>query len=168
MKTTKVYLVVIFILCGCSLAFADKKNKANTETQNWRYDLECAGAGSDGTYLVKVWSYSKKASVATEQCKKNAVHGVLFKGFTGKTGQCASQRPLINNVNVQNEQKDFFSKFFDDNGGDYMKYVLSTGSVESVKVNKEYKVGVVISVAKDLLRKDLESAGIIKSLGGGF
>ena len=41
--------------------------------------------------------------------------------------------------------------------------------MSEVKVGKnEYKVGVVISVSKDLLRKDLEAAGIIKGLGAGF
>jgi GTP-sensing pleiotropic transcriptional regulator CodY len=37
-----------------------------------------------------------------------------------------------------------------------------------VKVGKEYKVGIVVSVAKDALRKDLEDAGIIKGLSSGF
>jgi GTP-sensing pleiotropic transcriptional regulator CodY len=35
-------------------------------------------------------------------------------------------------------------------------------------VGKEYKVGVTVSVSKDQLRKDLEAAGVIKSLGSGF
>ena len=34
--------------------------------------------------------------------------------------------------------------------------------------SKEYKVGVVLSVNVTALRKDLEDAGIIKSLGAGF
>lgn len=54
-----------------------------------------------------------------------------------------------------------------------MKYVsVSTDGQISAddrkKVGKEYKVGIVISVMKDALRKDLESAGVIKGLSSGF
>jgi len=50
-----------------------------------------------------------------------------------------------------------------------MKYVtLTEGTREIVKIGKEYKVGVVVSVAKDDLRKALEAAGVVKSLGSGF
>ena len=49
-----------------------------------------------------------------------------------------------------------------------MKYVFdsSDGNInpaDCMKVGKEYKVGVMISVSKDLLRKDLEAAGIIRN-----
>ena len=67
---------------------------------------------------------------------------------------------------------DFFNAFFDD-GGAYMKYVAVSGdgSVDGddyLKVGKEYKVGVVVSVRKDLLKKDLQAQGIIQGLSSGF
>jgi hypothetical protein len=37
-----------------------------------------------------------------------------------------------------------------------------------MKVGKEYKVGVVVSVYKDNLRKALEQAGVIKGLNSLF
>jgi GTP-sensing pleiotropic transcriptional regulator CodY len=37
-----------------------------------------------------------------------------------------------------------------------------------MKVGKQYKIGVLVSVNVALLRKDLEDAGIIKSLNAGF
>ena len=41
--------------------------------------------------------------------------------------------------------------------------------VMRIKISKkEYKIGVVVSVSVASLRKDLESAGIIKSLSSGF
>jgi len=46
--------------------------------------------------------------------------------------------------------------------------VTTSMRTESVKVGKEYKIGVVVSVSKDQLRKDLEAAGIIKGLSSGF
>ncbi|HEY9124892.1 MAG TPA: hypothetical protein VIO15_11175, partial [Bacteroidales bacterium] len=58
-------------------------------------------------------------------------------------------------------------------GGDYMRYVAessdgSIGAEDRLKVGKEYKIGIVVSVQKDLLRKDLEKAGIIRALDSGF
>lgn len=169
MKNAKTLWLCLFLLSGCTLAWAgNKEKKADKDTENWRYDIECAGTGSDGTYFVKVWSYSKKADVAAEQSLKNAVHGVLFKGITGQVGGCPSQRALIPNPNVQNEQRDFFAKFFSSKGGDFRKYAVATGTPERVRLKKEYKVGVTVSVAKDMLRRDLEAAGVIKGLGSGF
>ncbi len=51
-----------------------------------------------------------------------------------------------------------------------MKFVAASGDgvPEVLRVGKEFKVGVVVSVMKDQLRKDLEAAGIIKGLSSGF
>ncbi|HOK50850.1 MAG TPA: hypothetical protein PLF75_03070, partial [Bacteroidales bacterium] len=80
--------------------------------------------------------------------------------------------PLASSPAVEDEYSEFFDKFFAD-GGDYMRYVSlsNDGSIDSedrLKVGKEYKIGVVVSVMKDQLRKDLEKAGIIKALDAGF
>ena len=59
--------------------------------------------------------------------------------------------------------------FFDDIKGEYMKYVsLTSAAHEVIRVGKEYKVGVVVTVHKDALRKALENAGIVKGLSHGF
>jgi len=170
MKKTKFILTSICILC-CFIGFSQTKKdkkKADKQTEAYRYELVCAGTGVQGTYLVKVWTYAKNSDIAFEQSKKNAVHGVIFKGFTGNSiDGCTSQRPMAANPTIEQEQSDFFKKFFG-KGGDYMKYVSVSGGREMVKVGNEYKVGVVVSVAKDQLRKDLEAAGIIKGLSSGF
>ena len=50
-----------------------------------------------------------------------------------------------------------------------MKYVSMTSAQQEIlKVGKEYKVGVIVSVQKDALRKALENAGVIKGLNYGF
>ncbi|MFZ4583434.1 MAG: hypothetical protein ACOYM7_12355, partial [Paludibacter sp.] len=135
------------------------------------YEIEGVDIGAQGTYLVKVWSYSKRPSVATEQAKKNAVHGIIFKGFVGRTG-VPGQRPLTTNANVEQEKKEFFDNFFAD-GGKYMKFVTVSGdgsvaAEDRMKVGKRYKIGVIVSVNVSELRKDLEAAGIIRSLNSGF
>ncbi|MEO3402488.1 hypothetical protein AAFN85_01200 [Mucilaginibacter sp. CAU 1740] len=171
----KIQITIAFILAlmlGTSLSGnAQAKRHANEDTENWRYELEVVGTGVEGTYLVKVWSYSKKPVVATEQSKKNAVHGVIFKGFAGKRG-IEGKPPLVTNVNIEQEKQQFFDDFFAD-GGKYMKFVNLTtdGAVaaeDRMKIGKEYKVGVVVSVNVELLRKDLEDAGIVRSLNSGF
>ena len=40
--------------------------------------------------------------------------------------------------------------------------------VPELLIGKEYKIGVVVSVNVSALRKDLEDAGMIKSLNAGF
>ncbi|MBK6626778.1 MAG: hypothetical protein IPJ87_14870 [Flavobacteriales bacterium] len=158
----------------CALLMVGAANaqgkKADKDTEQWRYELEAVNTGGQGTYQVKVWSYSKNATVATEQAKKNAVHGVVFRGFPGKD-RVPGQNPLCG-PNLEQEHADFFREFFKD-GGKYMKFVQVTngGMVaegDRLKVGKEYKIGVIVSVDAANLRKDLEAAGICKGLGSGF
>ncbi|SHM74791.1 hypothetical protein [Flavobacterium xanthum] len=165
-------VIVFLMIFGFTLSStAQVKKKADKATEEWRYEIDAVQTGTQGNYLIKVWSYSKKPEVAIDQAKKNAVHGIIFKGFTG-TQSVPGQKPLTNNVNLEVEKEDFFKPFFAD-GGKYMKFVsMSTdGAVaaeDRMKVGKEYKIGVIVSVNVANLRKDLEEAGIIKSLGAGF
>ena len=164
----KKLLLSLLVVALCVPATAGiRQNKADKDTKQFRYEIECAGNAIQGTYLVKVWTYSKKASVAENQCRKNAVHGVIFKGYGGGQG-CVSQRPLANQPGIENQYKEYFDSFFS-NGGEFQKYAsVLEGTTETVKVGREYKVGVVVSVRKDDLRKALEAAGIIQSLNSGF
>jgi hypothetical protein len=165
-----IFSIIFFITLSCNI-FAQAKKKADKDTEAWRYEIEVVQTGVQGTYLIKVWSYSKKTEVAIEQSKKNAVHGIIFKGIVGKSG-VPGQKPLANNVNLEEEKADYFKPFFYD-GGKYMKFVSLTndGAVEAgdrMKIGKEYKIGLVVSVNVAELRKDLENAGIIQSLSGRF
>lgn len=161
---------ILFLFLTPFFSHAQDK-KANKDTRQWRYEIEGVGEGREGTYLVKIWSYSRKPNVAIEQAKKNAVHAIIFQGYIGGS-RISSQPPLVSDPGIEDSKSDFFDPFFDD-GGYYMKYVSvsNDGSVSAedrLKVNKEYKIGVIVSVRKDLLRKDLENAGIIKSFSSGF
>lgn len=171
-RISKQLSLLCFMMLGFALIVnAQARKKAENDTEEWRYELEAVGTGVQGTYVVKVWSYSKKPAVAIEQAKKNAVHGIIFKGFTGKQG-VPGQKALTNNVNLVEEKADFFEPFFKD-GGKYMKFVSVSGdgavdAGDRMKVGKEYKVGVIVAVNVAALRKDLEDAGVIKGLSGGF
>lgn len=164
MKKTKFVLCLLAVWICCIYTQAAELKKDNTN--EWKYDIECAGSGSQGSYLVRVWSYGKKPSIPSEEMKRNAVHGIIFKGFSGDRG-CTSQKPMVKSPAIMEEKADFFSSFFA-NGGTCLKYADIVGTPEIIKVGKEYKVGVVVSVSKDALRKDLEGAGVIKGLSSGF
>lgn len=154
-------------LCCVSVSAAVGKRKANKDTDQFRYEIECAGNAVQGSYLVKVWSYSKKADVAENQCRKNAVHGVIFKGYGGENG-CVAQRPLCSTPGAEVEYATYFKSFFAE-GGEFQRYAsIVEGTTEITKVGREYKVGVIVSVRKDDLRRVLESAGIVRSLNAGF
>jgi len=172
MRKQIITLLLVLVASVSSFAQSGKQKKADKATEAWRYEIECAGVGADGTYLIKVWSYSKKPSIAITQAKKNAVHGIIFKGFGGDGRGCPSQKAMASNPNIEEEKTDFFGPFFEE-GGKYMKYVSEStdGMVDAgdrMKIGKEYKIGVIVSVSKDALRKDLEAAGIIRGLSSGF
>jgi hypothetical protein len=167
----KIALALFTIFTFALTCNAQAKKKADKDTNAWRYEIEPVQTGVSGTYLIKVWSYSKKPDVAIEQAKKNAVHGIIFRGFSGNE-RVPGQSALTNNPNLFDEKIDFFDDFFAE-GGKYLKFVSLTndGAVaaeDRMKVGKEYKIGVLISIRKEDLRKDLENAGIIKGLSVGF
>ena len=165
-------LIAVFLLASIvSNAQIFSKKKSKKDTHNFRYEIECVGEGKQGSYSIKVFSYSKKPKVAIEAAKRNAVHGVIFKGISG--GRCVTKPALARNPNLEQEKAEFFKAFFA-NGGKYSKFVVAStdGAIEAGDVTKvskrEYKIGVNVTVNVSLLRKDLEAAGIIKGLASGF
>jgi hypothetical protein len=171
-KIIKISLLLIFVLSSTiGSAQLNKRKKSKKDTHNFRYEMECIGEGKQGTYAIKVFSYSKKPHIAIEAAKRNAVHGIIFKGIAG--GECINKPALARNQNLEQEKADFFKDFFA-NGGKYSKFVVAStdGAIEGGDITKiskkEFKVGVNVSVNVSLLRKDLEAAGIIKGLASGF
>ncbi|WP_417290083.1 hypothetical protein [Corallibacter sp.] len=150
-----------------------KKNKANEDTKIWRYDIECQGIAKKGAKLIKVWSYSKNPKHAISRGMKNAVHGIVFKGISGGGQGCTTLNPLVSDYEKAQEHEAFFDAFFAD-GGEYLKYVTSAtdGSIapgDRLKVSRrEYKIGIIVTVQTDLLRKRLEKEGLVRSLTSGF
>lgn len=131
------------------------------------YEIQCAGSGTQGYYLVEVSTYVDKASQISEDVvMKCAVHGVLFRGFTGGQG-CTSQRPLTGSAMQEQQHEEFYKSFFDNRS--YVNYAsFVSGSMKTTRVGKQYKVAGTVSVAKDQLRRDLEKTGMIRGLSSGF
>jgi hypothetical protein len=164
---TSVLMVLAFFLTATVFG-QSKKNKALAGYTIDNYEVECLGTGSDGTQILKIWGYGKKPERAILQAKRNAVHAVVFKGiYAGQPG--CTKRPLVNNPNAEQEHQDYFNAFFDE-GGKYLSFVATSGEgvMQSVKVGKQFKVAIGVSVMKDQLRKELENAQIIKGLDHGF
>lgn len=152
------------LLVGLQLvAFsATAKKHSITETQ---YEIEGAETGTQGTYLVKVHVYTQEKTATTDEFKFAAVHGVIFRGFSGKG--FSAQKPMAR-PEALTQHADFFSAFFDN--GDYRAYAtVINPATNRVKLDKKrYKITATVSVSKDELRRALESAGIIRSLNSGF
>ena len=135
--------------------------RKRVQTEQGRYPLDLCG-----TYAIRVWSYYKNAKMPLEVAKRNAVHAVIFKGVPAGNG-AASQPPLKTDA-VTASDSVFFGNFFQ---GEYQDYInsVASGSLRILKLRaREYKIGYVVSVAKDNLRKYLEDQGVIKGLSSGF
>ena len=141
---------------------------ASAKSDDLQYDIQAAGSGQQGTYLLKVFVYSKSKKVTDAEIKKAAIHGVIFRGVPGANG-APSQRPMAASPSVEKEQAEYFKLFFDDSKGIYDRFAnIVPGSYERIKAPKGYKVGATIQVMKDLLRQELERGGAIKGLNSGF
>jgi hypothetical protein len=162
MKYKILLLFGLVFMIGCSTT----KQPSNVAA-HYEYEVECMGTGMDGTQLMKVWGYGRKAPDAIEQAKKNAVHAVIFKGIkTGKIG--CRKNPLVTKPGVEQQHKDYFNSFFAPKGK-YLKFVSISNDRtirpgDRIKSGKGYKIGVIVSVEHTALRKELEAAGIITSL----
>ncbi|MBC3756972.1 hypothetical protein H7U19_01055 [Hyunsoonleella sp. SJ7] len=173
MKLKSLLILALLLCIGTSVNAQWKKNKANKDTEIWRYDLVCEGIAKQGSKLVKVWSYSKNPKHAISRGMKNAVHGIIFKGYAGGGQGCTSQSPLVKSADTEEKFKEFFEAFFAD-GGEYLKYVSSAtdGAIapgDRLKVSKrEYKIGIIVNIQFAQLRKRLEDEGIIRGLASGF
>ncbi len=159
-----VLLSLLALILGSVNVSAKKK-----VVREFRYEIFPVGVGAQGSDLIKVFSYAKNEKDALELAKQNAIHGVLFKGIAGGNG--VSAQPALVKPQEMENNKEWFDDFFDN--GTFQRYVSlsSDGTVDPkdrMKVGKEYKIGIIVSVNKADLRKYLESEGIIKGLGSMF
>ena len=130
-----------------------------------QYEIVGAGSGNEGMVLVKVSVYAKK-NVADSELKRAATHGVVFRGFTGNNS--GAHQPAMASPIVENDNSEFCEVFFASDGQCQSYATILSGSYERVKVKKGYKYSALVRVNKTALRKELEKAGIVRSLSSGF
>lgn len=129
------------------------------------YEIEGAGTGIQGTYLVQVTIVKEKATDVEVPLRMAAVHGVLFRGFAGYR---QAQKPLAGSAAAEAEHADFFSDFFSETGSAVNYASIVSGSTTVTKMSKNYQITATLTVQKDQLREYLEDAGVIKSLNSIF
>lgn len=159
MKKSVLYLL-LFALC---------LNVSAKDKDEFKYEVVPVAVGTEGTALIKVYSYARTQKKAIELGKKNAIHAILFKGVPGGNGVYA--QPPIVKPDIKETNQKFFDDFFDK--GDYLRYVtVSTDGIidphDMLRVGRQYKIGIIFVVNKNELRKYLESEHIIQSIGSMF
>ncbi|MFY9116084.1 MAG: hypothetical protein WBK97_06860 [Bacteroidales bacterium] len=171
MKAIRIILVLTLfagLFATDAMAQRKKKKKDTEEFTIGNYEVQFVRTGLEGTTLFKIFSYGKNYETALENAKPDAIKAVIFKGIPGSD----SARPMVREYDLSRSQRDFFTEFFDNKY--YLNFVTISGdgSVDPgdvIRISRnEYKVGVVVSVHKNDLRKYLEQAGIIRGLGAGF
>jgi len=155
---------VVVVFCICSLSLQGKPSRKNDGFK--AYEVENAGVGNDGTYVLRVWTTSKSSRLSVEISKMNAVHAVLFKGLPSGNGSSAKS-PLAG-ADAEEACGAFFASFFESDYARFVNSVAVTSTVVYKLPRNRYRTGVVISVAKDELRRYLEDNGIVKRLDAGF
>lgn len=84
-------LLSIIVLFANAQSGRDQR-KADIATEEWRYELSCKGTGgADNSYLIDVVSYLRDDRLSINQSKKNAVHGIIFKGVFGNSVGCQTK-----------------------------------------------------------------------------
>ena len=96
------FLLLIIMLSSALVMSAMSKD------EGFNYEIEGAGTGTQGTYLVKITVITKDKKIADEKIASCAVHGVLFRGFSNKELR-QSQRPLAGSAMAESQHADFFS-----------------------------------------------------------
>lgn len=155
----KRYIILALLALVCYGVQAKDKDE-------FKYEVVSAGVATEGSELIKVFSYAKNQKKAIEIGKANAVHAILFKGVPGSNGNYT--KPAMVKIQDKTNNQDFFDNFF--KSGQYLQFVTVSNDglidpEDMLRVGGEYKIGIIYCVSKDALRKYLVDSGIIKSLG---
>ncbi len=129
-----------------------------------QYDITGAGSGTEGTVLVKVYVYTKNAK--DTDLKRAAVHGIVFRGCSGNNS--GARQPAMAKPTAEADNAAFCNEFFASDGQCQNFASVVAGSYDRVKTPKGYKCGAIVQVDKTSLRKELEKAGVVRSLSSGF
>lgn len=149
-------LSLIFIIVSSCVCFCWAQDKDIID-----YEISSAGVGTQGTYLLNVTVTTKKKDFDERLFSCAAVHGALFKGCGAKI------RPIAGSPMAEQQHADFYNDFFEK--GLFKNYTNIVPNTKSqMKSGKFYKTTATVQVMKDMLRKDLENAKVIKSLTSGF
>ncbi len=154
-------------ICLALVAMTMSCNPQKQVAGYYNYETECLGVEMDGSQTVKAWGKGANKMDAVEQAKKNAVRDVLFKGIRNGKSEC-NQRPVLGAVNVQENNENYFNKFFAD-GGEFTKYVnykdqsnnQPTVSRNRKGAGEEVAYGVIVRVLRAELKQKMMTDKIL-------
>lgn len=158
MKTLTLY--ILFLVAAIVSLGAYAKTNRN-------YRVECVKIETTGYLIIKVWDIKPNQKYTEQQAGKDAIHALLYSGIAGGEA-CVSQPAYLNNEasikKFKKVEKQFFSK-----NGDWLRFVRSSETTQASTVptaheNKTF----MISIAKNDLRRYLESQNIINKMTHGF
>lgn len=142
---------------------------AKDDTPGYDYELSLVKenvASTSGFKVFKVWSYGKKKEALTHEIgMRNAIHGLLFKGLAASDEGYQGNVPAMVPDGYESH-REYFDLFFQ--SGEFKQFIqlTSKGAQQAgdvVKVGKQYKVGLLVQVNVNALRKRLEKDGILES-----
>ena len=156
----KIFLFLFLPSVLCNTLIAQKSTNA--------FQTECVTVESDSYITIKIWDTKKGAKYKPEQARKDAIRSFLYSGISGGNG-CATQPPILNKTEEQENFKSIQKSFFSSKGK-WSMFTRSSATETTLPANiglKNWKV-YQVSVSKNELRKYLEEQKIIKSLNNGF
>ena len=153
-----VLLIVILCLFSC------KSTKPFSEN----YQVQCVSTSTDALYKVEISFQSNQNKTNLEMIKLNAIDAVLFRGLTGGK-DCITQKPMLTNKS-EAKNNSFFKELYG-NKSAYNKYISAIEKPNDELLQEKDRLFnhvCIVSVNKDLLRKDLITANLLKPLNAGF
>lgn len=171
MRTILLFAVTALLIVAQTASAQKRKDRKAAFKSSYNYEIQVFAVGVDGTKVYKVWGNGKKADDAVLNARQSAVAAAIFKDIPGCAGVEGSPA-ICSERGADGQHADFFDRFFE-YGGEWQNYVNLTNAAapagkDRLKVKGGYKVGIVVQVLYDNLRKDLEKAGIAKAMNHGF
>lgn len=158
---------ILLFLFTLMLALPPVTAKDNTPGYDYELSLVKENvASTSGFKVFKVWSYGKKKEQLTNEIgMRNAIHGLLFKGLAASNIGTQGNVPALVPDGYESH-REYFDLFFE--SGEYKQFIqlTSKGAQQAgdvIKVGKQYKVGLLVQVNLNALRKRLEKDGIVES-----
>lgn len=158
---------LLLFLFTLTLAFTSASAKDDTPSYDYELSLVKENVASTAGFKVfKVWSYGKKKETLTNEIgMRNAIHGILFKGLAAADAGSQGNLPALVPDGYESH-REYFDLFF--NSGEFKQFIQLTSkgaqqAGDAVKVGKQYKVGLLVQVNVNALRKRLEKDGIVES-----
>ena len=151
------FIILILTSCSSTKIISDDR----------QYYVEAMGVGNDGTYVIKVTDFFRTVDeeVYLDGLKKDAVHCVIYNGIPAGNGSMRQPALMTGDTRLEGCEQllnDFFQQ------KQYLLFVNaivnSSKTISKIKGSKNYKISVIMSVAKDDLRQYLIDRNIIKPL----